>query len=156
MCRFCWLLAALLVAALAAIIYVFGFLGSTRQADDGRTAILLTPAERNLVLAEMRTFLESVQTIVAATASGDTGAAVAAARKVARVNLNDVPPGLLRKLPAEVKSLGLDTHRAFGDLARIIENGANREQIYTRLGEIMLNCTTCHAGYRFDIEQRGQ
>ncbi len=156
MCRFCWLLSALLAVILAVIVYVFGFLGTTRPADDGRTAILLTPAERNRVLAEMRTFLEAVQTIVAATASGDMGTASAAARRVARVNLDDVPPGLLRKLPAEVKGLGLDTHRAFDDLARIIENGANREQIFAQLGDILRTCTTCHAGYRFDIEQRGQ
>jgi hypothetical protein len=156
MCRFCWFLSAVLAILLAAAVYVFVFMGSTRPADDGRTAILLSPSERNLVLAEMRAFLEATRDIVSATASGDVATALAAARRVARARLDDLPPGLLRKLPAEVKALGLDTHRAFGDLARIIEGGANREQIYTRLGEIMLNCTTCHAGYRIDPEERGQ
>ncbi len=38
-----------------------GFVGSVVQAPDGRQALQLTTAERNMVLGEMRDFLVAVQ-----------------------------------------------------------------------------------------------
>ena len=144
---------------LLAIVAVMGYpflRGEVRQAEDGRTAILLAPAERAVVLSEMRAFLESVQRIVAGITGGDEADAVAAARRAGRIDFDDLPPSLLRKLPLEVKTLGLETHRAFTRLADDMEAGLKGERALARLGEIMLNCTTCHAGYRFDPQPRGQ
>jgi hypothetical protein len=51
--------------------YKFILSGSAEQTDDGRIAIQLTPAERDLVLSEMRTFLDSVQQITQGVANND-------------------------------------------------------------------------------------
>ncbi len=150
-----WILSALLALALAGVVYMFVIRGNVEDADDGRTAILLSSGERNLVLSEMRAFLESVQQIVEAVPAGDLKSAEEAARRVGRVDLKDLPASLLRKLPAEVKALGLDTHSKFHKLASDIRNGLERDRILPRLADIMTNCVGCHASYRIDLEKGG-
>ena len=150
---FPWVLSAILALVIAAMAWMLVLRGQVREGDDGRVSILLSSGERNLVLAEMRGFLESVQEIVEAVPRGDLKAAEAAARRVGRINLDDLPASLLRKLPGEVKRLGLDTHRKFYKLAGDIRQGMKREEILPRLAGIMVNCTGCHAGYRLDVER---
>ncbi len=150
---FPWALSAVLAIIVAIGLYLFALRGAVRQGDDGRTAVLLSSSERNLVLAEMRGFLESVQEIVEATTKNDLKTARAAALRVGRVDLKDLPPSLLRKLPIEVKTLGLDTHRRFYRLGKDIEAGLPRDEILPRLASLMNNCVTCHAGYRLDLER---
>ena len=150
-----WFLSAFLFLLVVAMAYMFVIRGSVREGDDGRTAILLSSGERNLVLSEMRGFLESVQQIVEAVPAGDMKSAEEAARRVGRVDLKDLPASLLRKLPAEVKALGLDTHAKFFKLADDIHEGLGQEKILSRLANIMTNCVGCHAGYRIDLEKGG-
>ncbi len=151
-----WILSAVLAIVLGGMTYMFVIRGTVKNADDGRTAILLASGERNLVLSEMRAFLESVQQIVEAVPAGDLKSAEEAARRVGRVNLNDLPASLLRKLPAEVKALGLDTHGKFYKLADDIHDGLEGDRILTRLADIMTNCVGCHASYRIDLEKGGR
>jgi hypothetical protein len=150
-----WILSAVLMIVLAGMTYMFVIRGNVSDADDGRTAIMLSSGERNLVLKEMRAFLESVQQIVEAVPAGDLKSAEEAARRVGRVDLNDLPASLLRKLPAEVKALGLDTHGKFYKLANAIHDGMEREKILPMLADIMTICVGCHASYRIDLEKGG-
>ena len=150
--KLCGLLIVALVAALAGVIWYTVLRGSVAEGDDGRTAILLPPAERNLVLAEMRQFLEASQGIVEAIASNDMQRVVKLAREVGTVDMSKIPASLFRRLPGSFKKLGFDTHDAFLKLADDVEKGMDREHVIKRLGEIMLNCTTCHAGWRIDPE----
>jgi len=80
--RLCWTLTALLALALAATLYLFIVRGSVAPASDGRTAILLDPGERDLVLAEMRAFLQATQGVLVAATKSDPAGAAAAARGV--------------------------------------------------------------------------
>ena len=52
-----------LLLIIAAMAYAFIVAGSTQRAEDGRIAVMLEPAERTLVLAEMREFVAGVQKI---------------------------------------------------------------------------------------------
>ncbi len=153
---FPWVLSAVLAIILAAGFYLFGLRGAVQQGDDGRTSVLLSSSERNQVLAEMRGFLESVQDIIEAATTGDMKTASEAALRVGRVDLKDLPPSLLRKLPMEVKTLGLDTHRKFYQLGMDIKGGLPQEKILPRLTDLMNNCVGCHAGYRLDLEPGGK
>ena len=152
MCKVCGIVATVLAVVLAVVVYMFVWRGSVSEADDGRTAILLSSGERNLVLSEMRGFLESVQEIVEAAPRGDMESVAEAATRVGRVNLDDLPASLLRKLPAEVKQLGLDTHLKFYKLARDVKGGLTADKVLPRLSGLMTNCVGCHAGYRIDLE----
>jgi mono/diheme cytochrome c family protein len=119
-------------------------------APDGRTAVLLSPDERNLVLAEMRGILGSVQGIVEGVNAGDMKRVAQAARAGGMAAAADVNPGLMAKLPLEFKELGLGLHGRFDDIAAAADSGASREQILARLSTQLSACVGCHEGYRLD------
>ena len=134
---------------------MFVIRGSESDSDDGRTAIMLLPGERNLVLAEMRGFLESVQAITEGLADGDMKSIASSAREAGSASARGVPVSLMGKLPLEFKTLGMQTHKAFDDLAMEAEDIGDAQVVLTRLGGLMNNCTVCHAGYRIDVEDGG-
>jgi hypothetical protein len=63
------------------------------------------------------------------------------------------PLTLLAKLPLEFTALGMATHRAFDDLAMQAEDIGDANAVLGQLSSILTNCTTCHAGYRFDLAE---
>jgi len=151
-CKFCWGLSALLVVAMAATAYMFVIRGNVVASDDGRTAIILSAGERDLVLAEMRGFLEGVQAITAGLAEKDMAAVSASAHEVGMANAQGVPASLMGKLPLEFKQLGMKTHQAFDELAMEAKDMGDEQIVLTKVSELMLNCTSCHAAFRLDVE----
>lgn len=150
-CKLCWGLFGLTVVGVAAAATMLFVMGNTTTSDDGRSAIHMNGSERDLVLAEMRGFLEGVEAIIDAVAENDMKSVSESARKVGMGNVEGVPVSLMAKLPLEFKSLGMATHNAFDDLAVEAEDMGDREVVLQKLGSILGNCTTCHAGYRIDI-----
>ena len=155
-CKFCWALSAFLVVAIAALAYKFVVQGSVVASDDGRTAIVLSAGERDLVLAEMRGFLEAVETITVALGEKDMTAVASSAQEVGTANAQGVPASLMGKLPLEFKSLGMATHKAFDALAMEAQDMGDEQNVLGKLGQLMSNCTSCHASYRFDVEDGDQ
>lgn len=137
----------LLTAAGAVVIFVRG---QTQVAPDGRTAILLAPDERNLVLAEMRGLLGSVQGIVDGVNAGDMKRVAQAARASGMAVAADVNPALMAKLPLEFKELGLSMHRRFDDIAAFADSGGSREQALAALSTQLSACVGCHESYRLE------
>ncbi len=157
MCRFCWILSAALFVGVVSMGYMFGIKGNVAASDDGRTSILLTAGERDLVLSEMRVFLESVQAITMGVVNKDMKSIAATASKVGMASAAGVPASLMGKLPLEFKQLGMKTHQAFDGLSQEAQDIGDPQVILAKLGEMLNNCTTCHASYRFDVEDsKGQ
>ena len=136
--------------------YKFIIEGSVEQADDGRTAIMLSSGERDLVLGEMRTFLEAVQGIVTAIAEDDMATVAELATPVGMVATEGEAASLMGKLPIEFKLHGMATHGLFDDLAEQATETGDRQLVTASLGVLMENCTSCHAGYRFDVAGTGK
>ena len=155
MCKLCWSLVVLLLIAVGGAVYRFGISGSTVTASDGRTAIVLEPGERDLVLAEMRAFLEAVQVIIEAAGEGDSKRIAAAAQKVGAEAQQAVPASLMGKLPLGFKQMGLDTHRRFDRLALDAEQFGDPEASLKQLSELMRNCVACHSAFRLDTAPSG-
>ncbi len=153
MCKFCWALALVLLGVVLFGGYKFIFEGSVEEAGDGRMAIHVTLGERDLVLAEMRAFLKSVQAITEAVGREDLPAIVTAARAVGRAAQVDVPAALMGKLPLAFKKLGLDTHQRFDQLALDAEQLGDSSHALQQLAELMNNCVACHAGHRFMVTE---
>ncbi len=150
MCKFCWTLTLILLLAVGAMTYEFIFSGKTAPSSDGRQALLLEPAERNLVLGEMRAFLSSVQRITAAVGQADMKEIAKAARHVGAAAQQAVPGSLVGKLPLEFKKLGFDTHRKFDQLAMDADDLGDPGHSLEQLSQLMQNCVACHAAYRID------
>ncbi|MCW8956240.1 MAG: hypothetical protein OQL09_05105, partial [Gammaproteobacteria bacterium] len=110
MCKICWTSLALSLLVVVAMAYKFVISGETVAASDGRQALMLTEPERDLVLTEMRTFLQTVQQITQGVSNNDMTVVADAARAVGAAAQNSVPGSLMKKLPLEFKKLGFDTH----------------------------------------------
>lgn len=153
MCRLGWLLSLVFATATFALVYMFVIRGEVVPSSDGRSAIVLSAGERDLVLAEMRDFLVAVQAITAAAAEGDAAAVASASRRVGAAAQEGVPPSLMGKLPLSFKQLGFSTHAAFDQLAMDTEALGDTRAVPTALGQLMNNCTGCHAAYRLTTEE---
>lgn len=151
-CRFCWFVSMLLALTLMGIGYTFVVKGNVEPLADGRTAILLLPEERNMVLGEMRGLLEAVQTVIQAATAGDMQAVSAAASAAGMAAAEGESAALIGKLPLEFLTLGMGAHKAFDDLAETAENTDDPLVVLRELGDMMDACTGCHAGYRLGIE----
>lgn len=135
------------------MIAVAGFFfvrGQTRVVPDGRTAVLLAPDERNLVLTERRGMLGTVQGMVNGVKAGDLKQVAQAARASGMAAAADVNSALMAKLPFESKQLGLSVHKRFDEIATEADLGASHKQLLGGLGTQLSACVACHASYRID------
>ena len=150
MCKTCWLSVVILAVLLLGTIYKFVIEGSTRQSTDNRLAIQVTAGEKDMVLAEMRAFLASVQQITQGVSSKDMQLIATSARTVGLAAQQGMPGSLMGKLPLEFKQLGRNTHEQFDLLALDAEQLEDAEHSLSQLGALMQNCVACHATYRLE------
>lgn len=154
-CKLCWSITGVILL-LSFGIGAFLFVGGrTVESDEDRTAILLNSKERAFVLAEMRGLLEAVEAITQGIAENDMVAVSEAARAVGTGAAGGEPVTLIAKLPLSFKSLGMATHQAFDDLGVEAEDMGDGTVLLQQLSAILTNCTSCHAGYRFALEEGG-
>ncbi len=149
--KFLWLLIIALLVALGFMVKMFILTGNTIPSKDDRTAILVTEDERTMILGEMRKFLETIQGVTEAIAKGDLKTVEELATEMGQGGDADMSPSLIGKLPIEFKSLGFATHDLFTELGKTA-TGGDANAVLTGLGDLMLNCTSCHAGHKFVIE----
>lgn len=136
----------LLVIGLAGFFFVKGW---TVPSRDSRTAVALSEAERDQILAEMRHLLKSVHGILRGVSDQDLPGAGKSARAAGMAMAADVNPLLMAKLPLPFKAMGMSVHRDFDGLADGIQSGERAEQVLKRLAELTSRCTACHDLYRF-------
>ncbi|MCP4416493.1 MAG: hypothetical protein GY805_07720 [Chloroflexi bacterium] len=147
-----WILVGILLIIILGLVYNFIIAGSVTEATDGRTAILLQPGEKDIVLTEMRAFLSTVQQINQAIADEDLDTVVTLARASGMAATERIPGPMMAKIPAEFMQLGMSTHGKFDELADLAENTDDSLEVLGELSVIMQNCVGCHAAYRLDIE----
>lgn len=124
--------------------------GTGRTDDDGRQAIKLKRAERNLVLSEMRHLLSGVQRIIEAITTNDLKVIEMTASSLGMKGAADVNPVLMAKLPLDFKSTGMGVHKRFDELALKVDSGITKEEVLKEVSDIMLTCVGCHEAYRLD------
>ena len=146
----CLTVIAVLLFIVAAGAYKFLLQGSTTESTDGRTTILLDDSERDLVLAEMRAFLSSIQQISQGITEDNMKLVAESARSSGKAAQAGMPGTLVGKLPLEFKKLGGDTHAKFDQLAMDAEDMEDGNHAMEQLSTLMLNCVSCHAAYRID------
>jgi hypothetical protein len=139
---------AVLLLVIAAMAYKFIVAGATQTAPDGRVAVLLAPAERALMLREMRDFVGGLQLVADALARDDMQGVAKAARAMGTARSHDVPVGMMGKLPLPFKALAIDVHRGFDAIALDAEAIAMPKHTLGQLADNLRKCVACHARYQ--------
>ncbi len=135
---------------------VFGWFfvrGNTAQGSDSRTAVVLLPAERDLVLTEMRGLLTAAHGILQGVNTNDMKQVADAARSGGMNAAADVNPVLMAKLPLPFKELGMKVHHDMDDIAAAAESGKPATEIMGMLASTMSNCIACHASWQLQAAQ---
>ena len=141
--------AILLWALTIAIGGYFFVRGNTVTGTDGRQAVVLTSAERDHVLGEMRGLLLATANITNALARCDTAAIAKNATEVGMRATKDSPVTLVAKLPLEFKKTAFSVHVGFDAIASAANSGASTQKLTAMLADQLAICSGCHAGYRF-------
>lgn len=147
-CKLSWGLVGVLLIIVAIFSYKFT-VGEVQPSDDGRQAVMLSKDERNALLLEMRTWLQSSQGILAAASEKDYAAVISSAKASGMGAEADTPGSLFRKIPLEMKKLGFDTRGKFDEIAADAAQYKDSNRIVSKLSVAMNNCIACHAMYRF-------
>ena len=147
-CKWSWILVGVLSIVVSVFAYKFTK-GEVALSDDGRLAVKLSKNERNALLLEMRTWLQSSQSILEAV-SAKNFEEVSRVAKISGMGAEANTPGsLFRKLPLEMKVLGFDTRKKFDEIAVDAIKLKNSEHTVKQLSNAMSNCIACHGVYRF-------
>ncbi len=141
-------IALLLWVATIAVFAWFFIHGSTSAGTDGRTAVVLQPAERDLVLTEMRGLLSSTQGILEGANQGDVKRIIQASRAAGMAAAADVNPALMAKLPLEFKTLGMSVHHDMDEIAKAAEGGAPAPEILKMASNTLTKCVACHSAWQ--------
>lgn len=147
------LLALLLWVATIVTITWFVVRGNTTAGTDGRTAVVMTDSERNLVLTEMRGLLSAVHGILDGINHNDMKQIATAARLAGMGSAADVNPALMAKLPLPFKQLGMSVHHDMDELAQAAESGKPAAQLQVMLTTSVAKCVACHSAWQLKAEK---
>ena len=140
---------ALLLWVVTIAVFAWFFIrGNTTAGTDGRTAVTLQPAERDLVLTEMRGLLSSTQGILEGANQGDVARIILASRAAGMASAADVNPALMAKLPLEFKSLGMSVHHDMDEIAKAAEGGTPVPEILKMTSKAITKCVACHSAWQ--------
>lgn len=142
-------LGAILLWLVTVTVFAWFFVrGNTSAGTDKRTAIVLAPAERGLILTEMRAFLAGVHDILEGLNRNDVKQVARAARAVGTASAADVNPAIMAKLPLPFKQLGMSVHHDMDDLAQAAESGKPAAELQGMLTNTMTKCVSCHSAWQ--------
>ena len=149
MSKSCLTIITLLLMIIAGGVYKFILTADASKSSDTRELIQLTAAEKDIVLTEMRIFLTSTQQIIKGISEDDMELVASQAKKSGKAAQAEIPASLAKKLPAQFKKLGSDTHVKFDQIAMDAEDLGDNEHALSQLSVLLQNCTSCHELYRF-------
>jgi len=134
------------------IAFVFGalpvFAENKEPLIDKREVLVLTPLQREHVLAEMRALLGGVQGLLGALAEDDMKAVADIARPLGIRMAGKAEDHLKGVLPQHFMQLGLMVHQDFDSIAALAESGAGNKAVLSELSRSMKKCQACHAHYQ--------
>ena len=146
-------ISAILLWVVSALVFGWFFVrGNTESVSGERTAIVLSSAEREVVLMEMRGLLTSVQGILDGLNRKDMKQAAQAARASGMGAAVDLNPALMAKLPLSFKDLGMSVHHGMDDIAADAEAGKPADEILNKLSHTLASCVACHAAWQLKSE----
>lgn len=144
----------IVVGALVMVGLAFGQAqqGPAPPVDTRQLVTLPDPLAAHL-LADMRDHLAVLEQVLALLGQGDAAGAAKLAEEQLGVSAQGKPgaPHVGRYLPAEMREIGQQAHRAasrFAKLAAASGPGSDPRPAIAALAEVTRQCVGCHAGYR--------
>ena len=116
---------------------------------DTRQPLPLNPAQRDHVLAEMRSLLRATQQVVDAVARDDFDGAAKAARAVGMSMVGKPEGTLMKVLPKGFMVMGMTVHSSFDKIADDAVKLRNAKHTLGQLASTLNTCAGCHDAYRF-------
>ncbi len=142
------LIALLLWVITMAVVAWYFIRGNTAAGTDGRTAIVLRTAERDMILSEMRGLLSATQVIIDGVNQPDRNRIIQSSRSVGMGAAADVNPALMAKFPLAFKTLAFSVHREMDDIAKAAETGKPVAELLTMMSNVLVKCNACHASWQ--------
>lgn len=130
------------------LVYFFVFKGNTVKSEDGRTAVIMSPANKNFVLNNMRHFLEGVQEINQGINENDPSKVIAAGEKYGGSPVDEAPKGLVKSLPIDFKKIAFATHSTFDEIKDSAATNFNPKQTRKQLDGLLNKCIKCHSNFK--------
>ncbi len=132
------------------LVVCFFLVATASQAaePDKRQVLLLTEAQRGIVLDEMRAMLTGTQGIVSALSKDDMAAVAKAARAIGMGMVHKTEDQLKGALPEAFMQLGSSAHQDFDRIADDAQTKKSSRHTLRQLSESMNKCIACHATYQ--------
>ncbi len=141
-------IALLLWAVTVAVLIWFFLRGNISVGSDGRAAIMLHPAERELMLSEMRGLLVATQGILEGANRGDRVRIIKAARAGGMAGTAEANPALMAKLPLEFKALSMNVRHEMDQIANAAKDGRPTAELLNMTSDTLTKCVAGHAAWQ--------
>jgi hypothetical protein len=137
---------------IAALVYILLFTGTemVKLPDDNRILVKYEPDLRDLVMSEMRDYLEVINEIQQGLAENDPNKIVKAATRQGKISLEETPVRLLKLSPLACKQMGFKGHDIFQAIADSAKVHFSKSTVNRQLAELTNNCIVCHRTYRVE------
>ncbi len=138
---------ALWLITMAVMVWFFVH-GNVIKGTDDRTAIVLQPSERAMILREMRGMLSATQGIVEGINRADMSLVAKSSRAAGMASSADVNPILMAKLPMPFKSMGMSVHHQMDAIAQAAETGTPTPELLKMVSTMLTYCVGCHSAWQ--------
>ena len=136
------------------LVYILLFMGTemVKLPDDHRIVVKYEPDLHDLVLNEMRDYLEVMNEIQQGLAENNSDKIVKAATRQGQISLEATPVRLLKLSPLACKQMGFRGHDIFQAIADSARVNFKRSTTINQLAELTNNCIVCHRTYRLEMK----
>lgn len=129
-------------------------MATPRAEADSRTAVHMSPKDREFVLERMRNGLHSIQLILEARADGNRTRIAEIAQRFYNANMSRDRQELGTKLPDQWRSLGTRQREQFKTLADLAKNSKTAwKSIDAHMPSIVAQCVACHQLFRIEVSR---
>ncbi|MCK5781814.1 MAG: hypothetical protein KAH10_04455 [Flavobacteriales bacterium] len=133
--------------------YILLFTGTEMikaDSEDNRITVKYAPDLRDLVMSEMRDYLEVINEVHQGMAENNPEMIVKAATRQGKAAIAETPARLLKLSPLACKQMGFAGHDLFQAIADSARVNYNPTTTSKQLAALTNNCVTCHKVYKVD------
>lgn len=139
----------MMIKKFSTLLFLTLFSSSTLQAEESRMLVEMPSMMQNHMMANMRDHMAALDEMLRALSTDqlDKVADIAEQRLGMSSLDNHGASHMAQVMPAPMRTIGTQMHRAASQLARVASEG-DRVAAYDQLHQVTRNCVACHTQYR--------